>query len=182
MWVSPFGHLRIKACLQLPAAYRSLPRPSSAPIAKAFPLRPLQLDQAVTPLSRRLRELCHRLDYFVVPTSSTVKPLFYSFPLVAFHLSSYCSVFKVQLVGPSGLEPPTSRLSGVRSNHLSYEPTSGGDEEVRTPDPLRARQVLSHLSYTPITCRRSGTLPRLPRRLTPSKLNNVSDLLKGSLH
>ena len=26
------------------------------------------------------------------------------------------------LVGPSGLEPPTSRLSGARSNHLSYEP------------------------------------------------------------
>ena len=25
-------------------------------------------------------------------------------------------------VGPSGLEPPTSRLSGVRSNRLSYEP------------------------------------------------------------
>ena len=28
--VSPFGHLRINACLQLPAAFRSLPRPSSA--------------------------------------------------------------------------------------------------------------------------------------------------------
>ena len=27
---------------------------------------------------------------------------------------------------------------------------SGGDEEDRTPDPLRARQVLSQLSYTPI--------------------------------
>ena len=27
-----------------------------------------------------------------------------------------------RLVGSSGLEPPTSRLSGVRSNHLSYEP------------------------------------------------------------
>ena len=26
----------------------------------------------------------------------------------------------------------------------------GGDEEDRTPDPLRARQVLSQLSYTPI--------------------------------
>ena len=73
------------------------------------------------------------------------------------------------LVGSSGLEPPTLRLSGVRSNHLSYEPikhflslvrwlgssssTPGGDEEDRTPDPLRARQVLSQLSYTPVSPR-----------------------------
>ena len=27
-------------------------------------------------------------------------------------------------MGTSGLEPPTSRLSGVRSNHLSYAPIS----------------------------------------------------------
>ena len=52
-------------------------------------------------------------------------------------------------MGLSGLEPPTSRLSGVRSNHLSYEPVFGGDEEDRTPDPLLAKQVLSQLSYTP---------------------------------
>ena len=38
-WVSPFGNLRIFAHLQLPEAYRSLSRPSSAPDAKAFPLR-----------------------------------------------------------------------------------------------------------------------------------------------
>ena len=43
-WVSPFGNLRIEAYLQLPEAYRSLSRPSSAPDAKAFPLRSLQLD------------------------------------------------------------------------------------------------------------------------------------------
>ena len=58
---------------------------------------------------------------------------------------------KAHLVGPSGLEPPTSRLSGVRSNLLSYGPVLGGDEENRTPDPLLARQVLSQLSYTPIS-------------------------------
>ena len=37
--VSPFGNLRFKAHVQLPEAYRSLSRPSSAPDAKAFPLR-----------------------------------------------------------------------------------------------------------------------------------------------
>ena len=37
--VSPFGYLRINACLQLPAAYRSLPRPSSAYGALASTLR-----------------------------------------------------------------------------------------------------------------------------------------------
>ena len=36
--VSQFGDLRIEAYLQLPAAYRSLSRPSSAPDAKAFTL------------------------------------------------------------------------------------------------------------------------------------------------
>ena len=39
MWIAPFGNLRFKACLQLTVAYRSLPRPSSAPNAKAFTLR-----------------------------------------------------------------------------------------------------------------------------------------------
>ena len=71
-------------------------------------------------------------------------------------------------MGSSGLEPPTSRLSGARSNHLSYEPIFvlaassifvllvplgfrlGGDEGNRTLDPLLAGQVLSQLSYTPI--------------------------------
>ena len=111
------------------------------------------------------------------------------------------------LVGPSGLEPPTSCLSGTRSNLLSYEPLGlvkwflftwwwrwwdsvsrelrarsstvanvhrkfalhrfpfessllfvtnlsplsllGGDDGIRTHDPLLAGQVLSQLSYTP---------------------------------
>ena len=39
VWIAPFGNLRIDACLRLPVAYRSLPRPSSAPNAKAFTLR-----------------------------------------------------------------------------------------------------------------------------------------------
>ena len=39
-WVSPFGNRRVKACLRLTDAYRSLPRPSSTLGAKAFTVRP----------------------------------------------------------------------------------------------------------------------------------------------
>ena len=42
--VSTFGNLRIEAYLQLPAAYRSLSRPSSAPDAKAFTLCSFSLE------------------------------------------------------------------------------------------------------------------------------------------
>ena len=74
--------------------------------------------------------------------------------------SALCAV-----VGLDGLEPSTSRLSGARSSHLSYRPVShlalgslhfqgslldGGDEGIRTLDPLLAGQVLSQLSYTPM--------------------------------
>ena len=43
--VPPFGNLRIKAYLQLPEAYRCSSRPSSAPSAKAFTVRPYSLNR-----------------------------------------------------------------------------------------------------------------------------------------
>ena len=58
------------------------------------------------------------------------------------------------MVGRSGLEPPTSRLSGVRSNHLSYKPLSQYlreilplfffQESLRT---LRIKQLNFHSLY-----------------------------------
>ena len=42
-WVVPFGNPRINGHLHLPAAYRSLSRPSSPPRAKASALRPFLL-------------------------------------------------------------------------------------------------------------------------------------------
>jgi hypothetical protein len=76
------------------------------------------------------------------------------------------------LVGLGRLELPTSPLSGVRSNHLSYRPgravcyylrllllrgsrsrcpllTAGGADRDRTDDLLNANQALSQLSYSP---------------------------------
>ncbi len=45
--VFPFGHLRIKACLPLPGAFRSLPRPSSPAGAKASVTCPSELGQKI---------------------------------------------------------------------------------------------------------------------------------------
>ena len=65
------------------------------------------------------------------------------------------------LVGPSGLEPPTLRLSVVRSSQLSYGPLYGGDSRDRTGDLLLARQALSQLSYIPILSSRTPILHRV---------------------
>ena len=46
-WIAPFGNLRIKVCLPLPEAYRSLPRPSSPDGAKASVVRPYTLSRTI---------------------------------------------------------------------------------------------------------------------------------------
>ena len=108
------------------------------------------------------------------------------------HLTSRLNFYKP--MGLSGLEPPTSRLSGVRSNQLSYKPILksfdfSGDEEIRTLDPLLARQVLSQLSYTPmfcnqlfsilITCLHAIMPSMIPMHVTPLKRCG-STLIKGN--
>ena len=55
-----------------------------------------------------------------------------------------------QVVGVTGVEPVTLRLSSACSNQLSYTPVNfGGAEETRTPDILLAKQTLYQLSYSP---------------------------------
>ena len=49
--------------------------------------------------------------------------IFYSLAKAKFVGASFdARVLKKELVGSNGLEPSTSRLSGVCSNQLSYEP------------------------------------------------------------
>ena len=64
--VSTFGYLRIEAYLQLPAAFRSLSRPSSAPDAKAFTLCSFSLELSFKHLLFSLLELLefHKTNNF----------------------------------------------------------------------------------------------------------------------
>ena len=61
-----------------------------------------------------------------------------------------CSRFPFQgnLVGSSGLEPPTSRLSGARSSLLSYEPVSF---PVVLPVSLPKPSLVEMMGFEPMT-------------------------------
>ena len=65
------------------------------------------------------------------------------------------TIRKYKVVGLTGVEPVTLRLSSACSNQLSYRPITwlrklpGGAEEIRTPDILLAKQTLYQLSYSP---------------------------------
>jgi hypothetical protein len=70
---------------------------------------------------RLARAALSQLSYIPMPRSGG--PFFMSNKI-----GPFCSVRACFLVGLGGIEPPTSRLSGVRSNHLSYRPTRNGTE------------------------------------------------------
>ncbi len=59
----------------------------------------------------------------------------------------YCVLFIAEIV---------LRYTVFKVRRHSFAPLSGsgGDNEIRTHDPLLARQVLSQLSYTPMSAKR----------------------------
>ena len=91
--VSPFGNLRIDAYVPLPEAYRSLSRPSSAPDAKAFPLRSFSLNLLV--LKNYAGSIgSSRLSKLLPMFSTICFKLYLLLPCLSFAL---CSVFNVQM-------------------------------------------------------------------------------------
>ena len=75
--------------------------------------------------SGSLRFLHAVQSLFLLPRLSPVPHA--HIPLLSLRSVCVLSAASSRLVGSSGLEPPTSRLSGVRSNHLSYEPMSAAE-------------------------------------------------------
>ncbi len=73
--VSPFGNLRIYSHLHLPAAYRSLSRPSSAPNAKAFSMCSSSLDLRRRKLRCSVYGFAVNLHRFVAPPLPTKQVL-----------------------------------------------------------------------------------------------------------
>ena len=144
--VSPFRYLRINGYLLLPVAFRSLSRLSSALSAKASTLRSFLLD-----LCR-----CIALHLSFVSTSfeivcflELIKTFVSTFGLL---FSDVLIFFKEYLTIELLMFNCINQLSLCMkfSRYIRCFPTASGDGEIRTHDPLLARQVLSQLSYAPI--------------------------------
>ena len=178
--VSPFGFPRIKACLQLPVAFRRWPRPSSARCPKASTMRPYSAFSSFSKafhyfpsavfkapsLTKALKikkpqpgrtakpprfNRAFTSAKYSLPYPTPVKTCFYARKRQDLALTprrqpwwtqggsnsrppackagalptELCapapkSVHPLELVDPGRFELPTSPLSGVRSNQLSY--------------------------------------------------------------
>ena len=146
--VSPFGNLRIDAYVPLPGAYRSLSRPSSAPDAKAFPLRSFSLNLLVLKNYAGSIRFLPSVEIVSTLCFHNCFKLYLLLPCLSFAL---CSVFNVQTPyhGERDSAPIGTKFQHLGSLNAETCFQSGGDSRTRTDDPLLAKQVLSQLSYTP---------------------------------
>ena len=75
-------------------------------------------------------------------------------------------------MGTNGLEPSTSRLSGVRSNHLSYAPVfCCSDHLAHAYQAVHCSNNCNHLSFPPVLVEIKGIEPLTPclqSRCSPS--------------
>ena len=113
VWVTPFGHPRITGCLLLTEDFRSLPRPSSPDSAKASTMDPYSLDHIILyPFASTVKDQkdCRKIVTFTLNRKHQ--------PYTNARLQSY----GIKPMGLTRVELVTSRLSGVRSNRLSYRP------------------------------------------------------------
>ena len=122
-----FGDPCVFVCLRLNTAFRSLPRPSSALSAKASTACPYLLNLLLScAYSSYFRSYHYLLGKIFLRLCQKNSSLIF-FPFLKFDKLLLCNF--------------------QRTFHILR---CDGDKEIRTPDPLLARQVLSQLSYTPI--------------------------------
>ena len=130
MQVSPFGNPWINAHLQLPTAYRSLSRPSSAPSAKAFPLCSFLLDSF--PYQRSPSgpvELYETLKFHKVFSGKIVSyPFSFALPVSRFSLLSIIQFSRCVI--------------GSAIHALTFPCESGGLRWTRTIDLTLIRRAL----------------------------------------
>ena len=124
--VSPFGNPRIESHLQIPAAYRSLSRPSSPPRAKASPVYSFLLSSDHAPFAPHVvlfdMSYCYNVSIVVCSSFLTSSNMSKNFSIpVRFRGRTIYWPFILGrvMVENNGVEPLTSCVQGRRSSQLS---------------------------------------------------------------
>ena len=135
--VSPFGHPRINDRSHLPAAFRSVPRPSSPLGAKASTERSYRAhsttrtrtqDQAPRPSAGSITMPSNSHSHSIQPT-------------IPIHLSNSTPPARhAPRQQPSVMQRPPRAQAAPQHHPETFIP---GDGRIRTDDPLLAKQVLS---------------------------------------
>ena len=153
--VSPFRYLRLNGYLLLPAAFRSLSRLSSALSAKASTLRSFLLDYSILVIIALITFVTNfwSVTYYSLKNFTVITMSWSNRYLI---ILSFCMKFSKYI-----------------SQQILFSSADNGDGEIRTLDPLLARQVLSQLSYAPILMGLSGLEPPTSR-LSGVRSNRLS--------
>ena len=154
--VSPFGYPRINDRSHLPAAFRSVPRPSSPLGAKASTERPS--------LSPPTQSQARTQDQTAPHMHKTQEPGQRKHTHLPNQLTNH-SIFTCQKNNPPG-QPQGARQAAALEARNSAQPQGEpgedlttcrqanrrrhGGNRIRTGDPLLAKQVLYQLSYAPV--------------------------------
>ena len=153
--VAPFGHPGINACVPLPPAYRSLPRPSSPPCAQASPTRPRSLDYIIGSCPTPLRQAEHARS---TSSDSNVALLIAfsrddSFPTNHYHypLSNSVCVAALRGAPPRVLQSSVIEMARRATIRWTFDPRGiysslrkGGDPAAGSPTATLLRLRPSH--------------------------------------
>ena len=81
------------------------------------------------------------------------------------------------MVGPGRVERPTSRLSGVRSNHLSYEPSGSPVAGCEANPPVTRRGCFVEAAAVKVNGLAQHQIVAVNQRASPLKSKYLLDIL-----
>ena len=132
-WVAPFGYPRINACSRLPVAFRSVPRPSSPPGAKA---------STECPSYTRYSRTVQRPHGLTAPCTETIHPEHASQTGIEVRIKdSSCSCLSsedphgtrsVRAVTQSGFSPLNPSPRHDRGPRLTLSPAHATEERIQS--------------------------------------------------
>jgi hypothetical protein len=141
--VSPFGHPGINACVPLPLAYRSLPRPSSPPCAQAFPTCLRSLDYTAVCVKQSTRDLTIGLASDLSSDNLfEIDSLSIKIHKSAIYQSIRCQTAATRITPQSAASQPCNRIWEGMSRRATYGTLSAHDRIVTGLLEISVKEVI----------------------------------------